>query len=114
MQMLEGGFMGELFKMHSLMQHYKEHKAVDSSVSFFDFVVMHYININAHEGNHNHKMKLPFHDLSAIVHLHIVIPNLSIESTKAPLSSIALIQCSPFKVGEVNSFNGDVWLPPKL
>ncbi len=53
--------LGQLIRLPQLIMHYQEHNA-DSSVSFFQFLVMHYAGNDGTTADDSDDMKLPCHD----------------------------------------------------
>lgn len=50
----------QLFKLNSFIEHYKEHKAEDPSLSMLDFLDIHYGHGNVLDDDYEKDMKLPF------------------------------------------------------
>ncbi len=50
----------ELCKIHELANHLEETKKLDNSVSFIDFLVMHYITDDGNNSDNDTDEKLPF------------------------------------------------------
>ncbi|PJJ79550.1 hypothetical protein [Mucilaginibacter auburnensis] len=50
----------QLLKLPIVFQHYKEHKAWNSGISFLDFLDMHYMHGSPHYGDYDEDMQLPF------------------------------------------------------
>lgn len=57
---------GELFKLPALIHHYLDHRQLENSVSFLDFIKEHYINVAKHgDYTHHHHENLPFKSLDS-------------------------------------------------
>jgi hypothetical protein len=73
-QLLSGGtFLPEVLKLPLLISHFQEHQAEDASITFFEFLKLHY-NDNEHTQNSNHPHeKLPFkHQHDGCTHFRLV------------------------------------------
>jgi hypothetical protein len=86
--MMPGGHWDELPRLFNLMAHYNEHqtRAHEESVSFMEFLAMHYDAGSGHQQQEDHS-KLPFNHfcsspLIAILALHLCefnLPEITIE-----------------------------------
>jgi hypothetical protein len=54
----------QLIKIPTLLVHYVEHKEKDVSVSFLDFLSMHYGGTDLNDGDNDRDMQLPFKKLT--------------------------------------------------
>jgi hypothetical protein len=52
--------MCELLKLPILIQHYTEHKQQSSSISFIDFLDIHYMHGSPKDADYDRDMQLPF------------------------------------------------------
>ncbi len=50
----------QLLKVPAMLEHYKEHKALDHRISFLDFVFMHYVGDDGVTYDNDKDMQLPF------------------------------------------------------
>lgn len=50
----------QLLKLPIVFQHYKEHKAWNSGISFLDFLDMHYMHGSPQYADYDQDMQLPF------------------------------------------------------
>lgn len=58
-------FAESLFNMPSLFEHYQEHKQHETpGITFFDFMVMHYLDAEHEDSDRDHHSKLPLKDLA--------------------------------------------------
>lgn len=63
--------MYQLLKLPILIQHFSEHKALDPTISFTDFLSMHYWGEDIDDNDYDRDMKLPFKKFE-INHVHFV------------------------------------------
>lgn len=61
--------LSQLLKLPVLVEHYKEHKAKDSDLTFWDFMCLHYNQEFAHDNTDN---KLPFKSHSSCVSMPVI------------------------------------------
>jgi len=62
-QILPGGYIGQILKIHSLFDHWDLHLTEEADLSFDKFIVEHFIPFTSHEQDHSHN-DLPFHQIS--------------------------------------------------
>ncbi len=62
-QILPGGYIGQILKIHSLFDHWELHLTEEADLSFDEFIVEHFIPFTSHEQEHSHS-DLPFHQIS--------------------------------------------------
>lgn len=55
----------QFFKINSFIEHYREHKAEDPSLSMLDFLDIHYGHGNVVDDDYEKDMKLPFKTTSS-------------------------------------------------
>jgi hypothetical protein len=58
--------LSELFKLPLLVQHFNEHKQENLSLSFIDFLKIHYAHGSTKVADYDEDMKLPFKSVSTI------------------------------------------------
>jgi len=58
----------QLLKIPVLIQHYTEHKAGDPSISFFDFISIHYTGIIEMDADYQRDQQLPFRTTQCLVY----------------------------------------------
>ncbi len=106
----------EFLKLPVLIEHYKEHKILNVSLSFFEFLCMHYAQYDDHDGDKDKDMKLPFKSHSLCFSSNpvlVTLPDLYLFYSTAFFESIKkeanyysfLITPSPLK---------SIWQPPKI
>ncbi len=68
----------EVFKLPTLIEHFIEHNQANPSLSFFDFLHMHYANGNVKYADYDKDMQLPFkshHECDNFVTVFSLLPN---------------------------------------
>ncbi len=108
--------MGQLLKVPVLVEHFREHNAENSTMSLWDFMVIHYASKRVIDDDYEKDMKLPFK----------VIDNLSGSTffwaateacllpafVKAPDVS-AIVPVSYDLLIDLDFFSG-IWQPPQI
>ncbi|MBC7524368.1 MAG: hypothetical protein H7239_08025 [Flavobacterium sp.] len=108
--------LNQLLKLPALVEHYNEHQLENSSLTFFEFLHMHYSQADDHDGDKDKDMKLPFksHSLCCsanpvivtLPELYVFTSNLVIESSRKEVNYYRFLICpSPLK---------SIWQPPKI
>ncbi len=106
----------QLLKLPIIFQHYAEHKIEDKSISFLQFLAMHYLQGNPKDKDYDRDMQLPFKtpvDLgytittaSVPVILQFSIPDpLEISQSKKTIPQGQFIS---------SSYLSAIWQPPKF
>jgi hypothetical protein len=105
----------QLFKVTSLLDHYSEHKAANTRISFFDFLYMHYAGDDLVDTDNDKDMELPFKKFDNVS---------SASSSSVPPGShpteikqnqnnssdwITPVPTDPF-----TGFSASIWQPPRL
>lgn len=54
----------EVFKVPRLLTHYKQHHAQNASITFWNFLVMHYAGDDGIKADDNEDLQLPFHTVN--------------------------------------------------
>jgi hypothetical protein len=107
----------ELLKVNVLIEHFAEHKIETKTLSFSQFLYMHYIKHGKDNGDGNKDDKLPFHSDSETVNSFISVP----------------LPCVPFSISFIHilkndkkvnfydvdktitsSFLSTIWQPPQI
>lgn len=105
----------QLLKLPNLIHHYFEHEKKDSSISFVDFLNIHYNkNIN-HSDNKNEHGHLPFksacsHSVNTVFHLQTQSLVFIRKVVLIP-SKIIIFFCQQFYTSHDLAC---IWLPPKF
>ncbi|MEQ7801935.1 hypothetical protein ABDJ41_19220 [Pedobacter sp. ASV1-7] len=106
----------QLMKLPVFFDHYTEHKILDPSISFIEFLTSHYINDSANDFDHERDMQLPFktadHFSAPIVPAFIPdsIALFNINSSQIILSKIYISDESFIP----SDFLSGIWQPPKF
>ena len=106
----------ELLRLNVLIQHYYETKANDHSVSFFSFLIMHYVTDDGNNKDNDRDRELPFK-----AHAGVIADGFSVFILKKPQDFILppFSQCkTDFQVYTdpfiTSRFCTLVWQPPDL
>jgi hypothetical protein len=106
----------ELLKMPLLIKHYQEHKAGKSEISFTEFILVHYINLEEHGAEDAHDHSLPFkahdncHTLSLLLGGWPAFSGYALKPTVQELEEKVFHECNTCCF----SFSAPIWQPPKL
>jgi hypothetical protein len=102
----------ELARLPFLFEHFKEHRKSNQSITFLDFLILHYSDKNHHNSDHAKHSKLPFgnmHHQQVNIQLWyaevcmIIIPEFSNTYFCAVLTEGKLLSI----------FKPNVWQPPR-
>ena len=106
----------ELFKAANLFSHFMQHLKQDDSLSFSDFLSMHYAENSEHAKSEEHSDSLPFkshHTSSALISFVALIPAIGFEAI--PLWVIeAATPIAFYKPIAASARVSAIWQPPKL
>ena len=105
----------QLLKLPVVFQHYAEHKQENKSISFIQFLAMHYLHGSPKDKDYSRDMQLPFKSSA------------DCPSSTAPAFVPVMVEIIPVKPSEIslnkNSFPQDqillssylanIWQPPK-
>lgn len=105
----------ELLKLPVLLEHFVEHKGRNSSLDFFDFLSVHYLNVEKHGNADAHDDALPFKT-------HENCHAISMQAAALPVQKIDLnypetIIKKDFPVNKSSdyfAYSVLIWQPPKL
>ena len=105
----------EFFKLNVLSQHFEETKQLDNSVTFLDFLVMHYVTDDGNSNDNDTDEKLPFK--SADVHstvnfVSIPYQFISLAFTSFPDSKSYFFHHDDSFI--VTNYQALVWHPPQF
>ena len=104
-------------KIANLIEHYKEHKKADSSISFWAFLDLHYgSDFQKHQTAHDHS-KLPLKSTHHAANTLILLSDMN-----QPTLNILTKSVIPEKKQSLPSFNQnfisrnltDIWQPPRV
>lgn len=104
----------QLLKLPVIFQHYTEHQNRDVSISFFDFIAMHYAGDDQQDADQQRDMQLPFktsdHNVVSGVPLGLDTDLPSIPAPLMPNQS----QLPVYSFDGYHSIHAsDIWQPPK-
>ena len=109
-----GGVLGELFKLKTIAEHFQVHQQLEHGISFLEFIAMHYGESTAHRGTHNHHESFPFQKCCSGVFVLLAILPAPNDITDDRSFESAQVFYSLSLENRIESFNGEIWLPPKL
>jgi hypothetical protein len=105
----------QLLKLPVLFEHFTEHKALNSSITFLDFLAIHYAGCDKPDADHERDMQLPFKSHDGCSHGNIIafIPNFSGfilkpnlgETKQLTLKEDMFVSSEPI---------ASIWQPPKF
>ncbi len=105
----------EIFKLPTLVEHFLEHHSANNSLSFFEFLKMHYTNGDVKSADYEKDMKLPFksHDVC-----DYFVATFSMLPKHPQIKQPVHIQEALFLEFKHNfkgsSLAASIWQPPKL
>ncbi len=108
----------QLLKLPVLAHHYQEHKQIDSDITFWQFMSMHYSQPDDHDADHDKDMKLPFKTddgcMSFITAVYVapIVASMPIASTK-PVYRSEKKEHFQKQVCLQSSFLASIWQPPR-
>lgn len=104
-----------MFKVNMLVQHYEETKLQEGSISFLNFLVMHYITDDGNDQDNDTDSKLPFK--SKQIYSMIGFVSAPTQSVSIVISALGLIKYDYYvKVVSLifTSYYALVWHPPQF
>ncbi|MFM2201935.1 MAG: hypothetical protein RL040_1135 [Bacteroidota bacterium] len=105
----------EFFKVANLFAHYMEHREQDRTLSFSDFLSLHYGNNSAHGNSSEHDDQLPFksHHVSvAWFNLMAPIPSFTIKQ-EFTVCDEAFNPEAYYRCFAASEHESAIWQPPK-
>lgn len=104
--------MHQLLKLPVLVEHFIEHKSLSGTLTFFDFLELHYTSETNHD-THDHE--LPFKDFDHCVTVQtMVIPSVKIELTEELIPNTKVAYTTFYKQSIPSSHLSEIWQPPRL
>lgn len=105
----------ELLKLPLLLEHYSQHNSNNSTLSFSDFLYMHYLEAEDNDGDEAAEKKLPFksHDNcihSSSINFFAQTSDIYIKPIETELATAQTQEKEFF----YPSFSANIWQPPKL
>jgi hypothetical protein len=107
--------LSQLLKVPGLVKHYIEHKEENRQITLLNFFLMHYVNGELHDKDHDHNMKLPFksHDIClSLSHVDVVFQNFHYATIK-PVVVTTSVFLSAEEYNWTSTFPSTIWQPPK-
>jgi len=105
----------QLLKLPIVFQHYKEHKAWNSGISFLDFLDMHYMHGSPQYADYDQDMQLPFKSLDKC--LTTTIPVIVPQNIKIAVHQPVKIKTQRLIVPSddfiPSMYLSRIWQPPK-
>lgn len=108
--------MCELLKLPKLVQHYTEHKKQNHTLSFIQFLDIHYMHGSPRDADYDKDMQLPFKmltnsSLSLVVHVAPVPQTFSFTEKKYPEKKQNMLShSSPYS----SNYFSSIWQPPRI
>jgi hypothetical protein len=105
----------QLLKLPVIFQHYAEHQLEDRSISFFEFLDIHYMHGSPKDKDYDKDMKLPFKtpsDYISAVTMAVVPQTFSLSFIKP----IAIVDQKNFIILNqcvASAYLANIWQPPK-
>lgn len=105
----------ELLKLPLLVQHFSEHNSHDHSLSFSEFLCMHYLHTQDSDGDDAQDKSLPFKShsnstLNLTTNFHPLSNTIEIKSIETVIAKLN-INTENFSY---SSFPSTIWQPPKI
>lgn len=104
--------MHQLLKVPVLVMHFIEHKQLSGSLTFVEFISVHYSTDVTHDA-HDHE--LPFKDFDHCVTVQtIVMPSSKIEIQSHLVPETKTVHTSFYKPSIPSSHLSEIWQPPRI
>jgi hypothetical protein len=106
----------QLLKLPVIFQHYAEHKKEDKSISFFEFLSMHYMHGSPTDKDYNRDMQLPFKTSVDCVSsgAPAFMPSLTEFSIARPFETTHKSESISGDGFLLSSYIASIWQPPKF
>ncbi|TKK71635.1 hypothetical protein FC093_01015 [Ilyomonas limi] len=107
LQLFTGTELCQLFKAPVLLEHYREHKGGDESLTFLSYLREHYFNSDERNPDYARDMQLPFKSCAGVL--------LASHSISIPIPGFTIVPPAPaFEIEkQYQSFKGD-WQPSQI
>lgn len=106
----------EFLKMPAMVEHFSEHQKEKPSLSFWQFLCIHYTHGDVKDKDHEKDMKLPFktHDNCGGSNFITIIPDHRFNLEKNTL--VEVVKNNPNYYSEiiVTHSQNSIWQPPKI
>ena len=105
----------EIFKIRLLIQHYQETKADVSSISFAEFLTMHYLTDDGNKNDNKQDNKLPFKsDNETVINYSNYYTAANSETAKLNVIQVCIQENKFFFMQLFHSnYTSNIWQPPK-
>jgi hypothetical protein len=106
----------QVLKIPVLVSHYTEHRDLNTGITFFMFLKMHYFNGDPRDSDYNTDMQLPFKTTSnaLVVNLSSSLPILPQNFLPlSPLKTISSIYTNFYSVWIPSGHLSDIFQPPR-
>lgn len=105
--------LNQLLKLPIMLEHFAEHKNLNNTISFLDFLYMHYTGHDINDNDEDKDMQLPFksHDCNSVQ-----VQSLPTQSEFSDLNRIPVSEKNlpVYKTRNFNSsYPSSIWQPPK-
>jgi hypothetical protein len=102
-----------MLKLPVLVQHFKEHRAENSNITFTEFIVLHYFSGNPKDKDYNRDQQLPFRTNDVVLLTStVVVPGQVVFDFAPPPHNEVMYSLFYIKqLTPKHSFG--VWQPPK-
>ncbi len=107
--------MDELLKINFVVEHYREHKKTDSSISFVSFLLLHYNNEDSTKKSTEHN-RLPFKSHRSVFTTNTFfsfLPNKENGHSVMPVISPNLVIYPEQRCSVITNYQALVWHPPQ-
>jgi hypothetical protein len=101
----------EALRLPLLFEHYAEHKAMASDLTFWEFLAMHYKTDVSHDDHDNQlPFKVPGHEFTASV-AALPVAKISLKDNKSP---IRVLHLSAYRESHFELRLTEIFQPPKI
>ncbi len=103
----------ELLKIPKLVSHFQQHQLRDNSISFIDFIDMHYFDKDINDNDEAEDMQLPFKNVESH---HTIQPAVPAHATLIAKAQSFLVKSSRIQTVDNNHLNparGSLFKPPR-
>lgn len=108
--------LGELLKVPELISHYKVHKVKNDQIDFHRFLFLHYSIETGTDDDADNDRQLPFNSAEAYISAHAPVIKFNEEICVSNI--VVFINNTSYFLSNdrfiPNTFNSDVWQPPRV
>lgn len=106
--------LGQLLRLPILVQHFYEHKQKDRTISFVDFLILHYETSDDNKEFDPKDSSLPFKSVQFAVSAQLIaLPPAVVELPHKPIILFLSTSKSKNEIGVCSSYLSSIWQPPK-